>query len=211
VTNPGNFTNFNGSTASTEPSASKFAQTLDPDIHPWERQPAEGDEAYQMYVAYRDMVERKLATFDNPQYTDRGWHSRRARELSSRWSWGYRNLHFDRHLDAIAVEDQGRYRRLMNERQRTVARAAQSKLAQWVTGLDPKTLKPMEAARLFEVFARMERDAAGAAAPIGGLPIGDSEVPEPMPADATLADYLPGIDPTVELDLARALDKLIHR
>jgi hypothetical protein len=69
----------------TEPSNAKDAYTFDPDLNPWERQPGETDDAYQIYVAYRDMTTRNMAAFDrDEQYVRRGWTTRSARNYSSR-------------------------------------------------------------------------------------------------------------------------------
>jgi hypothetical protein len=105
------------------------------------------------------------------------------------------------------LENLVRYRRLMNERHRRVAAAGFAKLAQWVKNLDVNRLTPSEAIRLFEVFVRIEAMAAGSYA----VPDQTATQPEEEPPrQRTLADLIPGIDPTVEADLAKVLDQLLH-
>jgi hypothetical protein len=193
---------------STEMSSAKDARSFDPDLNPWERQPNETDEAYAMYVAYRDMPTRNMALFDqDPSYVQRGFSARQARHNSSRWSWSWRNAKFDRYMANADLENLVRYRRLMNERHRRVAAAGFAKLAQWVKNLDVNRLTPSEAIRLFEVFVRIEAMAAGSYA----VPDQTATQPEEEPPrQRTLADLIPGIDPTVEADLAKVLDQLLH-
>jgi hypothetical protein len=47
------------------------AKSFDPDLQPWERQPEEPDEAYQMFLTYWDMTTRNMALFDAEQYAAR--------------------------------------------------------------------------------------------------------------------------------------------
>ena len=199
-----------GARASTQLSSAANAMALDPDIHPWERQPEESTEAYAQFLIYRDMPEKRiLADFDrNPDYVAKGYTSRRGRELSSRWSWGYRCYKFDRFMGQQDLEELVRYRREMGERQRTIGRAGLAKMAKWVDDLNVGDLTPAEAARLLETFAKLEREAAGAYTIPGNpdeIPTGDNAPAAPK----TLGDLIPGIDPTVESDLARALADLL--
>jgi hypothetical protein len=190
----------------TEMSNARDAYPFDPELHPWERQPGETDDAYAMYVTYRDMTTRNMALFDrDPSFAARGWTAYAARNLWSRWSWGWRNAQFDRYMANRDVENLVRYRRLMKYRHRKVAAAGFAKMSQWVKDLDAKTLSNSEAIRLFEVFVRIEVEAAG-----------DYQVDqtaseqENAPQPTTLKDLIPGIDPTVEADLAKVLDALMH-
>lgn len=191
--------------ASTHPSQSKDAHPLDPDAHPWERQPDEPDEQYAMFVEWRDMEDRRFAVFDTDPYLERGWTKRRAEQVSSKWSWGYRSFCWDRYLGQVDTEELVRYRRFMNQRHRNVARHALNKFATWLVGLDPATLKPMEAARLAELAVAMER----AAAQVEPLVVEDGDLDgEIEDTPRTLRD-MAGIDPTVEADLARALHEIL--
>jgi hypothetical protein len=192
--------------ASTEMSTAKDAKSFDPDLQPWERQPEEPDEAYQCFLTYRDMVTRNMTLFDSEQYMVREWSARKARKWSSRWSWGWRCAKWDRYMASVDVENLVRYRRLMNERHRRVAAAGFAKLSQWVKELDGKTLSASEAIRLFEVFVRVEQMASGSYEVDQTPTQQEQEAHKPT----TLADLIPGIDSTVEADLARVLDQLSH-
>jgi hypothetical protein len=195
-----------GGGSTTEMSTAKDAKPFDPDLQPWERQPEEPSEAYRMFLTYRDMPTRNMALFDAEQYLAQEWSARKARKLSSAWSWGWRCAHFDRYMAALDVENLVRYRRLMNERHRRVAAAGFAKLAHWLRDLDVRTLTASEKIRLFELLVRTEQMAAGSYT-LDQTPT--QPEPEP-PKPKTLADMLPGIDPTLEADLAKILYQVSH-
>jgi len=199
--------NSNGSAAITSPSTAKKARKLDPDIHPWMRQPEESDLAYAMFVEYRDMERRTLTAFGTTEaHMRKGFTEIQARKLSSIWSWGHRCYQWDHYQGQVDTEELVRYRRAMNNRQRATARAAQNKLAQWVMNLEPERLKPMEAARLLEVVVRIEREAAGAnAKEADQAPDQD----KPKEQEVTLSEMM-GVDPTAEADLAAALARMLR-
>jgi hypothetical protein len=81
--------------------------------------------------------------------------SRADREnWSMRWSWSMRAHEYDVYMARVDLEDQVRYRRRMNARHRQVASVAQSKVVQWLNGLDEKAISRMSAAdatRLLDV------------------------------------------------------------
>lgn len=198
-----------GSAAATEPSSAKNAHPLDPDLHPWERQPGEDADAYEMFSAYRDMASRSMAEFDQERHTGRGWNARKARDRSSQWSWGYRAYRFDRYMGEVELEELVRYRRQMARRHRDAARAAQGKVLQWLRQVDPATFTPFEAARWFTVAVAIERDAAADPTdPLISMPAATGAEEAGPPRQQTLAE-LAGIDPTVEDELAAVLARLL--
>lgn len=129
--------------------------SLDPDINPWDRQPRETVKAYEAFCVYRDSEHRNVSRL----MAEGG--SQQFRTWSSKWSWAGRALSWDRFLTAKDLEDAMRWRRTMNNRQRKAAALAQSKIIEWLRGLNPVSLTPTEAARWFEVAVKVERLAAG--------------------------------------------------
>jgi hypothetical protein len=81
-------------------------------------------------------------------------------------------------------------------------------MTQWVRNLDVNRLTPSEAVRLFEVFVRVEQAAAGTYEVDQLSSSGDPG--EQAAGPVTIADLIPGIDPSVEEDLARVLDRIAH-
>ncbi len=158
-----------------EPTARR-QRTLDPDALPWERQHGEPEALYAGFLRYRDM-ERRSTRDVGP----------RAGHWSSDWLWAVRVLEWDRFVQRQDAEALVRYRISMNERQRAAGRLAQQKIVTWLVNLDPSRLSPHEAARWFEVAARLEREAAGLelAAEVAPPPA----VPDPFEG-LTLGDIL---------------------
>src|SRR6266498_4470280 len=144
-------TGTSGSQVSTAPSVGKTAHPLDPDRPVWERQPGESTKAYDTFLAWRDSQERNVIS-----------HGKMAQQWSAKWSWGYRGFEYDLYVSRRVTEELVRYRLDMNDRQRKIAYAAQTKIIEWLRHLDPSKLKPADAARWLEIAVRIERMAAGA-------------------------------------------------
>lgn len=146
-------------TISREPSRAANAKQFDPDLLPWEKQPDETDAAYDAFRKFRDMMDRsldKVATGAEgaPSFGTVG-------NWSSQWSWGWRAYQWDLHSARQEDEQMLRYQIEMNKRHRETAQLAVTKVAQWLIGMQPETLKPADAARWFEVAVRVQREAAG--------------------------------------------------
>lgn len=188
------------------PTIGGHVHALDPDSHPWERQPTEGDIAYRMFVYYRDAEKRVLSMFGSDDAKTKGFSEPSARKCSKEWSWSHRCWAYDRYLGAQETEELVRYRRGMNDRHRRAARLAQGKVASWLIGLDPTTLRPAEAAKLLQIAVDVERKASGADTANDTIrpDTGDTGTAAPT----TVADLL-GIDPTLEADMAEALHRAL--
>jgi hypothetical protein len=185
-----------------QPSAAKNARPLSPDLHPWEQQPGETPDAYAGFVGYRDSEDRRV-----------GEHGANSRNWSSMWSWGYRAYQWDLHMARVDQEEMVRYRRRMNERQRTAARYAQQQIVQWLQNLNPAKLKPAEAARWWEIAVRVEREAAGAHLDPSKVAEIPDEVPDSPEDLVTLGSLLDGepVGDQVEADMAEQLHELLQR
>lgn len=164
----------------TDPRPGVMARPLNPDLPSWEKQAKETPKAYAAFIAYRDSEKRRLAD-----------HGSTAREWSAQWQWQLRCLDWDRYMARVDAEELVRYRVTMNERHRAAARLAQARIITWLQGLDGEVLarmRPSEAARWFEVAVRIEREAAGAALPLG-LPDHVTDASDPL-SGMTLAEVL---------------------
>lgn len=144
-------TGTSGNQVSTAPSVGKSAHPLDPDRPVWERQPGESKRAYDTFLAWRDSQERTVTK-----------HGNMAQQWSARWSWGYRAFEYDLYVHRRVTEELVRYRLDMNDRQRKIAYAAQTKIIEWLRHLDPTRMRPGDAARWLEIAVKIERMAAGA-------------------------------------------------
>lgn len=173
---------------------------LDPDRPIWERQDGETNEAWRAFEKYRDQEHRNYREV-----------SASAGRWSREWQWQARVAEWDRHLTRQEAEELVRYRVSMNQRQRAIARSAQSKIIQWLTNLDPSKMRPSEAARWFEIAVKVERDAAGVKGTeivSGGV---EQEVTDAL-AGLTLGELLKGektdLSNVSGLDDAEAAEKI---
>lgn len=146
---------------------------------------------YAGFLRYRDMEKRSTRDVGP-----------RAGHWSSDWMWAVRVLEWDRYVQRQDAEALVRYRVSMNERQRAAGRLAQQKIVTWLVNLDPSRLSPHEAARWFEVAARVEREAAGASLPLEVAP--PPAVPDPFEG-LTLGDILGMTGQGDEIDAAERL------
>lgn len=176
---------------STNGSPARRQRALDLDVLPWERQAGEPDAAYAGFLTYRDQ-ERRSTRDVGPS----------AGHWSSDWLWPTRALEYDRYVQRQDVEALVRYRVSMNERQRAAGRLAQQKVVTWLVNLDASRLSPHEAARWFEVAARVEREAAGASLPLEATP--PPAVVDPFEG-LTLGDILGVTGQGDEIDVAERL------
>lgn len=132
----------------------------------WERQQAESSKAYAAFSLYlgmgKDRSLRKLLE-DNRCSTKLAQLGR----WSSRWRWVERAQAYDDHLDRQERAKTEAYRRKMNERHRATAAAALGKVVEWLQNVQGTNLRPLEAARVMEVAAKLERLAVGEPTEIG--------------------------------------------
>lgn len=163
------------------------ARPLDPDVHPWMRQPEETDAAFAAFTAYLNQEKRRVHD-----------HGASSFRWSAEWSWRYRAYEYDLFMAQVDLEEQIRYRRAMNERHRAIARSAQGKLVEWLQQLNPQSMTAADATRLLAVVVEMERRATE------GADLGYAPDPPSAPRGSSLTEKLAGLD--IELqDLARLM------
>ncbi len=82
---------------------------LSPDFDPWERQPAEKEQCFSAFVAYRDAGEDRSiravtrVNGNDPAEAHKPWRTQ-AQRWSVQWRWRERCAAYDRHLDAAKVK-----------------------------------------------------------------------------------------------------------
>lgn len=138
--------------------------------HPWERQPREGDVAWQLFQAYRDMAypegpgggfrPRDLAAFCKAG----GWDLRDMRKIAESHDWNNRTGLFDRMIDSHKVqagvatlpevlED---HKRVLTTVRRLVACEMEKWLQLCLTSPEPQ-VKIRELQRLLDVGVKLDR------------------------------------------------------
>lgn len=125
---------------------------------PWERLDGETDPAFRAFTTYRDMgLERS--------------HAKVARELgksktlisgwSTKWQWLLRTQSFDDAIDREWVNEVKVMRRRAAKRNASAAALAMQKAGAFLVNLDVEQLDANSAARIADVFSRIERLALG--------------------------------------------------
>ena len=172
------------------------AKTLSADLLPWERQPDETEGAYQAFKAWLDSDKRRVSD-----------HGASAKNWSAQWSWSRRAHEYDVYMSRVDLEEQVRYRRRMMTRHRQVASVAQSKVVQWLNGLDLAKMTTADATRLLDVSVKIEREACPAVA-VEDLP--DLPYEPPRERDGGLKQRLidAGVDEGKMPEVARLLHEL---
>lgn len=170
---------------------------LDEAVEPWDRQPNEGDKAWQCFQLYRDATQpggigkrtqREVAT---KAYTASP-HGPRAKKEIADWSvkfrWIERVEAFDRHLDAIRQESFRNEAKRDGEQALALYRAMRAKAGQALIALPANALSPGELTRMADLAIIGIRREAGLATEISSTE-----------KDTAFADWLQrGGDPDLE-------------
>jgi len=143
------------------------------DKHLWERMPGESAKAFGKFCAYRDLGPgRSLARLRQQHGNEKGWSRAGLEALSQRWRWVARAEAWDEEQDRLRRQAQSEAIREMAERQARdgldMQKLARTAMRKWLKE-DPEsgqltlatTLRPAEAARLYELGFDVERVARG--------------------------------------------------
>lgn len=137
--------------------------------NPWERQPDEGDAAWEAFRTYRDMGATRSTAKVAQQLS-------KSKQLMDRWSgahaWVVRARGYDGHVDREWLLEQRDLRRRAAKRNSSAAALAMQKFGQWVVALDidDKRLQPGDMVRLAQAAVAIERVALGMDVPTSSLP-----------------------------------------
>ena len=128
------------------------------DAELWERQDGESPQAWESFVAYRDLgAERSL--------TKAGELVGRARQtmsvFSMKWKWVERCAAWDAELDRQARQAQLDAIKKMRKRHADLAMAALAKTARALARIPEEEWKAGDVARMMEVASKLERIARG--------------------------------------------------
>jgi len=168
-----------------------------PNIEPWERQDDESSQAFEAFVAYRDMeADRSLVLAARKI----GKHPSMLARWSSQWRWVQRVAAYERFMDAQRVRVQVYERRKMNDRHASMSMLVQQRVLDRIKNLKPEELSPSECVRWLEAAVRIERMARGEAVP--GVQVGVFQTQNTLTIESPEAKMI--------LDDPEALD-VLHR
>ena len=161
----------------------------------WERQPAETDREWQIWLAYRDMYPSTRPSYR--QVAEQlGTTVAVVKKIGARWDFSVRLQAWAKYVDNLTLQQRQQEILDMNKRHIEMATALNEKLATAINAIDPYELEPKDIKGLLQLSAELERKAR----------LHNSDVIRPE-----LADENPNLkeSPTKTEDLKEVLDILV--
>jgi hypothetical protein len=131
---------------------------LDPDIDPWERQPAETLKRYSQFRTYLDMSRMRTVRAAAEQLSVSYGH---MRNVSAVMLWAKRADAWDTHRDQLFEATWIEERRKAAENDAKILSAILAKVAARLASLKPEDLSPADVARLVDIAMRHRRTLFG--------------------------------------------------
>lgn len=155
---------------------------VDEELLPWDRQPKEGEKAWQCFQIYRDLPHRSPEQ-GGPQgrsqrlvsaeaYPGRGPSKRAVKEIgywSIKWSWVERAAAYDRSLDRIRQDEFASEAKRDAVQALRLLRAMRAKAGQALVITPPGALSPGDIVRMADTSITAIRREAGLATEISGV------------------------------------------
>jgi hypothetical protein len=148
---------------------------LDEALEPWDRQPREGDKAWQCFQLYRDAEQeggigkrthRAVSARAYPGSPEGAKAKNQISDWSVRWRWMERCEAFDRHLDQVRQAEFSKEAKRDGVQALALLRAMRAKAGQAIIAMQPLGISPSEATRMADVAIVGIRREAGLATEI---------------------------------------------
>lgn len=124
----------------------------------WERQPAETDREWQIWLAYRDMYPSK-----RPSYREvaeqLGTTVAVVKKVAARWDFPVRLQAWAKYVDNLILKQRQQEILDMNKKHIEMAQALNEKLAIAINAIDPYELTPKDIKGLLQLSTELERKA----------------------------------------------------
>ena len=124
----------------------------------WERQPAETDREWQIWLAYRDMYPSK-----RPSYREvaeqLGTTIAVVKKVAARWDFPVRLQAWAKYVDNLILKQRQQEILDMNKKHIEMAQALNEKLATAINAIDPYELTPRDIKGLLQLSTELERKA----------------------------------------------------
>ena len=124
----------------------------------WERQPAETDREWQIWLAYRDMYPSK-----RPSYREvaeqLGTTVAVVKKVAARWDFPVRLQAWAKYVDNLILKQRQQEILDMNKKHIEMAQALNEKLAIAINAIDPYELAPKDIKGLLQLSTELERKA----------------------------------------------------
>lgn len=161
----------------------------------WERQPAETDREWQIWLAYRDMYPSTRPSYR--QVAEQlGTTVAVVKKIGARWDFPVRLQAWAKYVDNLTLQQRQQEILDMNKKHIEMAQALNEKLTTAINAIDPYELEPKDIKGLLQLSAELERKAR----------LHNPDVIRPE-----LADENPNLkeSPTKTEDLKEVLDILV--
>jgi hypothetical protein len=124
----------------------------------WERQPAETDHEYNVWLRYRDCYPSKKPSYRQVA-EDLNTTINAVKKIGIRWTFPTRIQAWARHVDAITLQQRQQEILNMNKTHISMAERLNEKLQKAIDLIDPYALSPKDINSLFKTAAELERKA----------------------------------------------------
>lgn len=160
----------------------------------WERQPAETDREYQIWLAYRDAYPsvrpsyRLVATQLDTTYNV-------VKKVALRWKFSMRLQAWAKYVDELTLSQRTTEIKEMNATHVSLAQRINDKLSRAIEAIDPLTLEPRDIKGLLQLSSELERKARlDKAGQVEYVPVSDDDNPELKKVDTKLGDMQEIVD-----------------
>ncbi|NLI59434.1 MAG: hypothetical protein GX387_13180 [Clostridium sp.] len=124
----------------------------------WERQPAETDREWQVWLAYRDIYPSKRPSYR--QVAEQlGTTVAVVKKVGARWDFPVRLQAWAKYVDNLTLQQRQQEILDMNKKHIEMATALNEKLATAINAIDPYELTPRDIKGLLQLSAELERKA----------------------------------------------------
>jgi len=124
----------------------------------WERQPAETDREWQIWLAYRDMYPSKRPSYR--QVAEQlGTTVAVVKKVGARWDFPVRLQAWAKYVDELTLQQRQKEILEMNKKHIEMATALNEKLATAINAIDPHELTPKDIKGLLQLSTELERKA----------------------------------------------------
>jgi len=124
----------------------------------WERQPAETDREWQIWLAYRDMYPSTRPSYR--QVAEQlGTTVAVVKKIGARWDFPVRLQAWAKYVDNLTLQQRQQEILDMNKKHIEMAQALNEKLTTAINAIDPYELEPKDIKGLLQLSAELERKA----------------------------------------------------
>lgn len=128
------------------------------DLELWERQPAETDHEYRVWLTYRDAYPSKRPSYRGVA-EQLGTTVNAIRKIASRWSFPARLQAWAKYVDDITLQQRREEIINMNKVHVDMATKLNSKLQRAINDIQPEQLTPNDLSKLLKLSTELERKA----------------------------------------------------